>query len=65
MGASAIPIQFTATSGEIRDSRAANELVEPLPPAKAVVADKGHNSEKIHEQIKNKGADAMIPGGSN
>jgi len=49
----------------IDDSTAASELMEPLPPAKAVVADKGYDSEKIREQIKNKGANAVIPRRSN
>ena len=53
------------TGGEIHDSTAASELIEPLPPAKAVVADKGYDSEKIREQIKNKGANAVIPRRSN
>jgi transposase len=44
---------------------AASELIEPLPPAKAVVADKGYDSGKIREQIKNKGANAVIPRRSN
>jgi transposase len=36
-----------------------------LPPAKAVVTDKGYDSEKIRGQIKNKGATAVIPRRSN
>jgi transposase len=36
-----LPIDFTVTGGEIHDNRAASELIEPLPLAKAVVADKG------------------------
>jgi Transposase DDE domain len=38
--------------GEIHDSTAASELIERLPAAKAVIADKGYDSEKIREQIK-------------
>jgi transposase len=60
-----LPIEFTVTGGEIHNSTAASELIEPLPPAKAVVADKGYDSEKIREQIKNKGANAVIPRRSN
>ena len=56
-----LPIEFTVTGGEIHDSTAASELIEPLPPAKAMVADKGYDSEKIRERIKNKGANAVIP----
>jgi len=60
-----LPIEFTRTGGEIHHSMAASELIEPLPPAKAVVADKGYDSGKIREQIKNKGASAVIPRRSN
>jgi len=60
-----LPIEFTVTGGEIHDSTAASELIEPLPPAKAVVADKGYDSGKIREQIKNKGVNAVIPRRSN
>jgi len=60
-----LPIEFTVTGGEIHDSTAASELIEPLPPAKAVVADKGSDSEKIREQIKSRGAIAVIPRKSN
>ena len=60
-----LPIEFTVTGGEIHDSTAASELIEPLPPAKAVVADKGYDSEKIREQIKSRGAIAVIPRKSN
>ena len=49
----------------IDDSTAASELMEPLPPAKAVVADKGYDSEKIREQIRSRGAIAVIPRKSN
>jgi transposase len=53
------------TGGEIHDSTVASELIESLLPAKAVAADKGYDSGKIREQIKNKGANAVIPRKSN
>lgn len=60
-----LPIEFTVTGGEIHDSTAASELIEKLPPTTAIVADKGYDSGKIREQIKSKGADAVIPRRSN
>ena len=53
------------TGGEIHDSTAASELIEPLPLSKAVVADKGYDSEKIRKQIEDRGAVAVIPRRSN
>ncbi len=49
----------------IDDSTAASELMEPLPLSKAVVADKGYDSEKIRKQIEDRGAVAVIPRRSN
>ncbi len=60
-----LPIEFTVTGGEIHDSTAASELIEQLPPSTAIVADKGYDSRKIREQIKSKGACAVIPRRSN
>lgn len=60
-----LPIEFTVTGGEIHDSTAASELIEKLPPTNARVADKGYDRGKIREQIKSKGADAVIPKRSN
>ena len=60
-----LPIEFTVTGGEIHDSTAASELIEPLPPAKAMVADKGYDSEKIREQIRSRSAIAVTPRRSN
>ena len=60
-----LPIEFTIIGGEVHDSSAASELIEKLPAAEAVVADKGYDSEKIREQVKSKGAEAMIPRKSN
>ena len=60
-----LPIEFTVTGGEVHDSTVASELIEPLPLSKAVVADKGYDSEKIRKQIEDRGAVAVIPRKSN
>jgi transposase len=60
-----LPIEFTVTGGEVHDSTVASELFEPLPLSKAVVADKGYDSEKIRKQIEDRGAVAVIPRKSN
>jgi transposase len=60
-----LPNEFTITGGEVHDSTAAGELIEQLPVAEAVVADKGYDSEKIREQIKSKGSTTVIPRKSN
>jgi transposase len=60
-----LPIEFMITGGEVHDSVAATELIERLPDAEAIMADKGYDSEKIREQIEAKGARAVIPRKSN
>ena len=56
-----LPVEFEITGGEINDCSAAPELIARLPGAKAIVADKGYDSECIREQITKKGARAVIP----
>lgn len=56
-----LPIVFKITGGEIHDCTAAPELIEELPPAEAMVGDKGYDSERIRELIKSKGAKPVIP----
>ena len=60
-----LPIEFTVTGGDIYDRTAASKLIEILPPTTAIAADKGYDSGKNREQIKSKGADAVIPRMSN
>jgi len=55
------PIEFEITGGEFNDCSAAPDLIAKLPDAKAIVADKGYDSECIWEQITKKGARAVIP----
>jgi len=38
-----LPVEFTVTDGEIHDSTAASESIEPLPPAKAVIPRKSNS----------------------
>lgn len=56
-----LPIEFEITGGEINDCSAAPGLITRLPDTKAIVADKGYDSECIREQITKKGARAVIP----
>ena len=56
-----LPVEFEITGGEINDCSAAPGLITRLPDTKAIVADKGYDSECIREQITKKGARAVIP----
>ena len=56
-----LPAGFEITGGEVNDCSIAPDLIAKLPDAKAIVADKGYDSECIREQITKKGARAVIP----
>ncbi|GAB3374406.1 IS5 family transposase [Azotobacter armeniacus] len=56
-----LPVAFEITGGEVNDCSSAPELIAQLPSAEAIVADKGHDSECIREQIEAQGAQAVIP----
>jgi transposase len=60
-----LPIEFMVTGGEVHDSVVAADLIEKLPNAEAIMADKGYNIEKIRDQIEAKGAMAVTPRKSN
>lgn len=56
-----LPIEFILTGGEVHDSKAAIELIEKLPDAGYVIADRGYDSEQIRELVRNKKAIPIIP----
>jgi transposase len=56
-----LPVEFEITGGQINDCTAAPELIEQLPAAAAIVADKGYDSERIREQIEARGTRPVIP----
>jgi transposase len=56
-----LPVGFEITGGEVHDSVAAPELIEKFPLARAIVADKGYDSQHIRELIETQGARPVIP----
>ncbi|WP_415878256.1 IS5 family transposase [Methylomonas sp. TEB] len=56
-----LPIQFSVTGGEVHDCKEAPELVAKLPLASYMIADKGYDSEPLRIQIREKGAEPIIP----
>lgn len=56
------PIDFILTGGEVHDSKAAADLIALLPESKAIVADRGYDSEELSALIlKGKKATPVIP----
>ena len=56
-----LPLDFEITGGEVHDATAAPTLLEKLPKAESVVADKGYDSQKIRDKIAEKGSLPVIP----
>ena len=56
-----LPIEFTLSGGEVHDSKAAPELLDKLPSADYIIADRGYDSEQLREQIKAKESVPVIP----
>ena len=56
-----LPIELYITGGEVHDSKAAPTLIDMLPSADYVIADRGYDSEALREQIRDKHAIPVIP----
>jgi hypothetical protein len=55
------PIGFTLTGSEQTDITQANALLDQVPEAGAVIADKGYDADALVERIKWRRAEAIIP----
>lgn len=49
------------TGGHIADCKAGKALIARMPPPSLLNADKGHDSDAIRRQVKERGAFANIP----
>jgi transposase len=58
------PVRFILTAGQVNDAREAEHLLEGVK-TEYVLADRGYDTEKVLEKIKQIGADAVIPSRSN
>ena len=56
-----LPIEFEISGREVNDCTVAPELLEQLPTAENVIADKGYDSQKVRDKITEKGSNPFIP----
>ena len=56
------PISFFMTAGETSDYTGAAALLNSLPPAQWLLADRGYDADWFREGLQNKGIKACIPG---
>lgn len=58
------PLRFVVTGGEVNDCTQAERLLENIETG-YVIADKGYDTERVLEKIRNLGAVAVVPPRSN
>lgn len=59
------PLRFLLTGGNVADCRAADVLLDDLPPRTIVLADKAYDSNAIRDLIERQGAVPNIPSKAN
>ncbi|HMB77234.1 MAG TPA: IS5 family transposase, partial [Kiloniellaceae bacterium] len=60
-----LPVRFVLTPGQASDKTTTPELLDGLPLAGDVVADRGYSAQAIIDLIEARGAQAHIPSQSN
>jgi transposase len=56
-----LPLRIVLSAGQASDKAAVAALLEGLPPARAVVADRGYDARAIVELVRQRGGEAHIP----
>lgn len=56
-----LPLRLVLSAGQASDKAAVADLIEGLPPAKALVADRGYDAKAIIELVAARGGCAHIP----
>jgi transposase len=55
------PVVLVLTAGQVSDFVPAQECLKSVPPATAVIADRGYDSDELRDFIKQRGAKVVIP----
>ena len=56
-----MPLRIVLSAGQASDKAAVAALLEGLPPAKALVADRGYDAKAIVKMVRQHGGEAHIP----
>lgn len=56
------PLDFFMTAGQISDYTGASALLDSLPPAEWMLADRGYDADWFREALEEKGIKPCIPG---
>jgi transposase len=60
-----LPVRLLLTAGQASDKATAPALIDGLPTARALVADRGYNWKVLIDLINSRGGNAQIPTQSN
>ena len=55
------PIRLLLTEGQVADIRGAEQMLEDMPSAKIMLADKGYDSDNYRNALKARGIESCIP----
>lgn len=53
------------TEGQVSDFKGADLVLDDLPKAEVLIGDKGYDSDKLREALRERGIEPCIPGRSN
>ena len=61
MNQDGLPLRIVLSAGQASDKAAVAELIDGLPPAQALVADRGYDAQAVIELVRLRGGCAHIP----
>ena len=61
MDENGLPLRIVLSAGQASDKAAVAALLDGLPPARALVADRGYDARAIIELVRQHGGEAHIP----
>ena len=61
MNQDGLPLRIVLSAGQASDKAAVAELIDGLPPAQALIADRGYDAQAVIELVRSRGGCAHIP----
>ncbi len=56
-----LPLRIVLSAGQASDKAAVAALLDGLPPARALIADRGYDARAIIDMVRQRGGEAHIP----
>ena len=61
MNQDGLPLRIVLSAGQASDKAAVEALIDGLPPARALVADRGYDAQAVIDLVRQRGGCAHIP----